>query len=304
MATVTRDRNSNDGVTRGLRGITIPPQLYIVDYETAAESLVDPALLLQTSTGGVVLGAKYKFSNYGAVCTGYRLGRPIGTNGHEVFALFEPLSINVTGWKWSLRGFLETKHILETVEGVEALQKIIGPIVYEPATQEQATHFADTAVDGQVRYLRATAKRKVIGADVPKPGFSIYLSRSDFTSLSLTFAQVEAACSYLGAVNDEPFQGAFAIPGSVLFSEIIVDQRFGIDPSDDGSAQTGIKFDVQLRFDVDLQKFSPIKLFHTVENDDGDTAFVRVVGAGNNVTEEFRIIRPADLNGVLTILTP
>ena len=105
-------------------------------------------------------------------------------------------------------------------------------------------------------------------------------------------------------MNDEPFQGEFAIPGSVLFSEIIVDQRFGIDPSDDGSAQTGIKFDVQLRFDVDLQKFSPLKLFHTVENDDGDTAFVRIVGTGNNVTEEFRIIRPADLNGVLTILTP
>ncbi len=304
MAIVTRARNTNDGVTRGLRGITIPPQLYIVTYETAAESSVDPALLLQTDPDGVSLGAQYKFSNYGAVCTGYRLGNPIGTNAHEVYALFEPLSINVTGWKWSLRGFLETRHILETVEEVEALQKIIGPIVYEPVTQQQATHFAETSIPGQVTYLRATAKRKPIGADVPKPGFSIYLSRSDFTSLSLTFAQVEAACGHLGAVNTEPFQGAFAIPGSVLFSEIIVDQKFGTDASDDGSSQTGIKFDVQLRFDVELQKFSPLKLFHTIENEDGDVAFVRVVGSGNKVTEEFRIIRPMDLNGVLTILTP
>lgn len=307
MATVTRERTSKDGATRGINGITIPPQKYIITFDDESEYTDDPTLILQEH---VHLGSNYEFDSFGAICSGYQIGAPLGHSGWEVYALYTPVTIATSGWRANVRGFIDTQTIIESVEEDIEEQQIIGGRVYFPAdSQQDATHDAQTLL-GETIYLKQSTRREEKGWDVPKPGMSLYLYRDDLPA-TFNLANIWAAGSFLGMVNSNTFFGQFPVPGTVLLTEIALEELPGKHPLD--VTDYAYHYGAQLRFDIRPahDRFSPIRIFDAVVDDDQNKSFVRALvqlpgqqPPGSKVWTDFVVIRPGDLNGVLPFLSP
>lgn len=307
MANVTRERTSKDGATRGLNGINIPPQKYIVEFTDASEYSLDPTVILQGHADGVPLGAAYEFDSFAAICSGYQIGAPLGHSGWEVYALYTPVTIATSGWRANIRGFIDTEHIVESVEENQDQQQIIGGRIYFPATQSgppfppDATHTALTLTN-ETLYLVQSTRREEKGWDVPKPGMSLYLYRDDLPA-TFNISNVWAAANYLGKVNNVTFWGQFPVPGTVLMTEIALEELPG--PAVNEVSDYGYHYGAQLRFDIRpaSDRFSPVRIFDAISDDDQNKSFVYLINGGK-VWTDFVVIKPADLNGVFPFLSP
>lgn len=306
MASVQFLRDAWSGARRTTQEIHIPPARCIVKMDTPDD---DPTLILQQL---IPVGSPYPKPSFPAYASGYEIGEPQGYMAYHASVIYRTLVLGTGGWRRSVRGFLDTQRIFETIEPNEQDQKVIGPYAYEPYPHPSTLPNPEFFIDGlpgpgpsRVDLIRipdgSDYRRVAEGADVPYPSFSIYYSRDDLNDVPLSL--IGAAGTMLGMVNSVNFVGEFPIPGTVLFAELVHDQRVGI-LENSTEPQDGIIDSIQLRFDFKLDRFSPLRLAHWRENDKGDRAFVRMVSNSQIVIEEFKVLRDGDLNNIFGLFNP
>lgn len=292
--TIELTRKAFEGIERTIEGITVPPTEVVV---RGLDVHQDPLLALLTHPDGYPIGRSFKWESIPVVCYGHRVGEPRGYTAWQMFVLWRALPFTASGWRLSLRGFLNSERVLHTIDNPP---EIIGTNKYNPSPQEAATHYINNGPDGIV-YLRQTTLVVPYETEVPRPGWSLYFYRDDIQNVSLQL--LGAVGSYLGNINSETFFGSFTIPYSVMFSEMAWEQIPGIDPNNP-APQTGLRNAIQLRFDINAMGFDPLRLYHTMTNALGDRELIKTVGSDALVFSEKKRIVPSDLNVPLGLLSP
>lgn len=313
MATVTELKiESRIGGVRGQHGAENLQRGFHVVTNLITD---DPSYILQTTSGGVVLGSGHPWGAFGVVVIGFRERERIDDLNWVVDALYgPPLVIDPTRpWDISIDVSLDTYTAFRDLDN-----QVIGPAVYHPVPDpDQFTasglsaellrlrdkrnfdtdgplYFAVTSENGNQKLYRAkNDARRAVGFPRTRKVATFTLSRR---LPRLQASQLAAVQSMVNTVNSSVFFGA-----PIECAKFVGMRTRSGDGIMIGQIVPNVTFDCELVFVIDWDSHNPRNEYDVYEHSDGGQSII-TNASGKAIVREYRLYEELEFNTILSWL--